>query len=165
MAKPKDIDDYLRTVQDDQRAALQRLRQQLTKLLPKAEECISYSMPAFRTPGGVVAGFLATKKGCSYFPFSGTTLRTVAEATANYSQTKSALHFDPAKGLPLNLVRTLVHARMAEMTARPSAARKAAKNGAAPPRKRAGTAARTPKARDSSPGTSAPLPKQRRERQ
>jgi hypothetical protein len=35
-------------------------------------------MPAFRLDGQVAAGFAATSKGCSYFPFSGTTLKTLA---------------------------------------------------------------------------------------
>jgi hypothetical protein len=61
-------------------------------------------MPAFRFRGKVVTGFAATKSGCSYLPFE------------SYSQTKSALHFDPAKGLPVRLLRKLLCARIAELT-------------------------------------------------
>lgn len=60
------------------------------------------------------AGFLATAKGCSYFPFSGTTLSTLSSELAAYSQTKSALHFDPKRPLPVALVRKLIKARIAE---------------------------------------------------
>jgi hypothetical protein len=63
----------------------------------------------------VVAGFQATKTGCSYYPFSGTTLAAVARFVRAYDQTKSALHFSPDKPLPLTLVRRLIEARMAEM--------------------------------------------------
>jgi hypothetical protein len=35
-------------------------------------------MPAFRVDGQVVAGFRATSTGCSYYPFSGRTLATLA---------------------------------------------------------------------------------------
>ena len=104
---PRDIDDYLKGVSAVQRAALQKLRAQIHALVPGATECISYSMPAFRTEGHVVAGFLATTKGCSYFPFSGTTLDSMTDDLAGYSRTKSGLHFDPARGLPTALLRKL----------------------------------------------------------
>lgn len=113
------IDDYLKGVAPDRRVALQKLREQILKVVPRAEECISYAMPAFRLEGGVVAGFLATTRGCSYFPFSGTTLDGMAAELRAYSRTKSGLHFDPARGLPSALVRKLILARQAEMRLRP----------------------------------------------
>lgn len=117
---PKSIDEYLERVEPVRRAALQKLRKQILTLVKDAEECISYSMPAFRVPGGqVVAGFLATKPGCSYFPFSGTTLDGMASELTAYSRTKSGLHFDPERGLPNTLLRKLIAARRAEIAAYP----------------------------------------------
>lgn len=116
----KSIDEYLEKVEPQRRAALQKLRGQILAVVKDAEECISYSMPAFRVPGGqVVGGFLATKRGCSYFPFSGTTLDDMAGELTAYSRTKSGLHFDPARGLPNALVRKLLVARRAEIEAYP----------------------------------------------
>jgi uncharacterized protein YdhG (YjbR/CyaY superfamily) len=113
-AKPESIDAYLATLPDDRRDALEKLRKTILSILPDADECISYSMPAFRYGGHVVAGFLSTSKGCSYFPFSGTTLATLTDDLKAYGQTKSALHFDPKRGLPVPLVRKLIKARVAE---------------------------------------------------
>jgi uncharacterized protein YdhG (YjbR/CyaY superfamily) len=113
--RPNSIDAYLATIGPERRAALEKLRQTIRSILPDVEECISYSMPAFRYRGRVVAGFLATSKGCSYFPFSGTTLATLAAVLKAYSQTKSALHFDPKHPLPVTLVRKLLKARIAEV--------------------------------------------------
>ena len=112
--KPSTIDAYLATVKGEKRVALDKLRKTIRAIVPKAEECISYLMPAFRLDGRIVAGFAATAKGCSYFPFSGSTLRTLAKEVADYEQTKSSLHFDPAAPLPATLVRKLVKARIAE---------------------------------------------------
>ena len=109
------IDNYLRTVPEDRRGVLEDLRAKIRSVVPDAEECISYGMPAFRLPGGVVAGFQATKNGGSYYAFSGATLATVARFVGAYSQTKSALHFLPDKPLPLTLVRRLIKARLAEI--------------------------------------------------
>jgi uncharacterized protein YdhG (YjbR/CyaY superfamily) len=112
--KPTTIDEYLATVKGEKRAALDKLRKTIRAIVPKAEECISYGIPAFRFNGKVVAGFAATAKGCSYFPFSGSTLGSLAAELEDYDRTKSSLHFDPAKPLPQTLVRKLIKARMAE---------------------------------------------------
>ena len=113
-AGAKTIDAYLATLTGEKRAALVKLRKLLRTLLPTAEECISYGIPAFRVDGTVVAGFAATKQGCSYFPFSGSTLGNLGAELGDYDRTKSSLHFDPKQGLPAALVRKLVRARLAE---------------------------------------------------
>jgi uncharacterized protein YdhG (YjbR/CyaY superfamily) len=107
-------DNYLATITGDKRAALDALRKTIRSIVPRAEECISYGMPAFRLDGRVIAGFKATAKGCSYYPFSGTTLQTLAGDLEGYGKTKSALHFGPDEPLPATLVRKLIKARIAE---------------------------------------------------
>jgi uncharacterized protein YdhG (YjbR/CyaY superfamily) len=108
------IDDYLAHASPSNRALLQELRKTIRSLVSEVEECISYRIPAFRFEGRVIAGFSATSKGCSYYPFSGRTLRTLAKELKGYGQTKSALHFGPEKRLPPSLVRKLLKARIAE---------------------------------------------------
>jgi uncharacterized protein YdhG (YjbR/CyaY superfamily) len=108
------IDDYLATITGAKRNVLDKLRKTIRSVVPRAEECISYRMPAFRLDGRVIAGFQATAKGCSYYPFSGTTLRTLARDLKGYGKTKSALHFHPDEPLPAALVRKLIKARIAE---------------------------------------------------
>lgn len=117
-SKPATIDAYLEGVPPDRRAALRALRRTIHTVLPDAEECISYAMPAFRHRGHVVAGFQATAKGCSYYPFSGATLATLAEELTRYTRTKSALHFTAERPLPASLVRKLLRARIAETRVR-----------------------------------------------
>jgi uncharacterized protein YdhG (YjbR/CyaY superfamily) len=102
----------------EKRAALGKLREAIRSIVSKAEECISYRIPAFRLGGAVVAGFCATAKGCSYFPFSGATLGTLADDLREYDQTKSSIHFHPNKPLPVTLVRKLIKARIAETKSR-----------------------------------------------
>ena len=122
--KIKTIDDYLAVLPTDRRGALQKLRRTIHSIVKDVEECISYSMPAFRHEGHVVAGFMSTAKGCSYYPFSGQTLSSLEPEIAAYSHTKSALHFDPARGLPVTLVRRLLRARIAEARSHKPASRK-----------------------------------------
>jgi uncharacterized protein YdhG (YjbR/CyaY superfamily) len=112
--KPSTIDEYLASVPEDRRRALEDLRTKIRSIVPGAEESISYRIPAFRLHGEVIAGFCATSKGCSYFPFSGSTLKALARDLGRYEQTKSSLHFSAAKPLSTALVRKLIRARVNE---------------------------------------------------
>lgn len=114
MRRDPAIDEYLVTVSATSRALLQKLRKTIHSIVPDVEECISYRMPAFRYRGKIIAGFQATSEGCSYYPFSGTTLKTLADEIEAYGKTKSALHFGPDDPLPASLVRNLLKARIAE---------------------------------------------------
>jgi uncharacterized protein YdhG (YjbR/CyaY superfamily) len=111
---PNSIDGYLKGLPENRRQALKDLRKKILSIIPEAQECISYRMPAFRVNGMVVAGFAATTQGCSYFPFSGSTLKTLGPLVSRYEQTKSSLHFSPEVPLPLTLVRKLIKTRIAE---------------------------------------------------
>jgi uncharacterized protein YdhG (YjbR/CyaY superfamily) len=111
---PTTIDEYLAGLTADKRKALEYLRKAIRSIVPKAEECISYRMPAFRLDGRIVAGFAERSSGCSYYPFSGRTLQTLARELDGYSRTKSALHFDVREPLPKTLLRKLLKARIVE---------------------------------------------------
>lgn len=112
MRREPAIDEYLARVSPRSRALLGHLRKQIHGIVPGVEECISYRIPAFRYAGRIIGGFSATSTGCSYYPFSGTTLETLASDVEGYSRTKSSLHFD--ERLPAALVRKLLEARIAE---------------------------------------------------
>jgi len=117
------IDEYLETVDHVPRATLQKLRQDLHDILPGAEECFSYGLPAIRHDGVVVAAFAAGKKFCSYYPMSGSVLDQVPETSA-YEQTKGSLHFALDRPLPKTLVRKLVRERQKIETLKRSARKK-----------------------------------------
>ena len=109
-----EVDDYLAALPDDQRAALQQLRETILSILPDAQEVMSYGMPGYRIDGEVVAGYAAFRHHLSYFPHSGSVLAELADDVADYKQTKSALHFSTATPLPKALVRKLIRARRAQ---------------------------------------------------
>ena len=45
MARPRTIDEYLATLDDDARRTLESVRASIKKAAPKAEETISYGFP------------------------------------------------------------------------------------------------------------------------
>ena len=91
------------------------LRASILEVVPEAEQCISYGMPAFKVAGKTVAGFAAFKHHLSYLPHSGSVLSTLGDDVSGYEMSKGALRFAIDKPLPKRLVQKLVTARMREL--------------------------------------------------
>ena len=116
--KPQTHDAYLAALPPAQRAALQKLRQTIKSAAPKAEECISYQLCAFRQNGPLVA-YGATKNHCAFYLMSGTTLEKFKDDLQPFETSKGTIRFQPENPLPATLIRKLVKARIAENKARP----------------------------------------------
>jgi len=117
-ARPKTIDEYLAALNDDQRTALEKLRKTIRAVAPKAEECISYGLAAFRLDGRALVAFGARANHCSFFPMSSSTVKTHQRELENYDTSKGTIRFPARKPLPVALVRKLVKSRIAEHEAR-----------------------------------------------
>ena len=117
-AKPKTkvttIDEYLAAVSADKRAALDKLRKTIKAAAPKAEECISYGLAAFRLNGKPLVAFGAGANHCAFYPMSGYTVEAHKDELKNYDTSKGTIRFPADKPLPVALVRKLVKARIAE---------------------------------------------------
>src|SRR5262245_56740707 len=111
--KPKSIDEYLEALSEDKRTALEKLRKTIRAAAPKAEEVISYQLPAFRLNGMLVA-FGATPNHCAFYLMSSTTVEAHKDELKGYDTSKGTIRFSADKPLPVSLVRKLVRARIAE---------------------------------------------------
>src|SRR6267142_4945576 len=111
---PKTIDEYLASVNANHRDALQKIREAIHAVVPKAEECISYGIPAFRLNGRALVFFGAWANHCSFYPGSSTTLKKFLGDLKCFQITKGTIRFSPANPLPTTLVKKLVKARIAE---------------------------------------------------
>jgi len=112
-SKVTTIDEYLAAVSDDKRAALEKLRKAIRSAAPKADECISYQIPAFRFGGRMLVAFGAAANHCSFYPGAFPVAAHKDELKA-YDTSKGTIRFQPDKPLPVALVRKLVKARIAE---------------------------------------------------
>ncbi len=104
----EEIDAYLAALEEPQRSTLRELRRTIQEVVPDAQECISYGLPAFRLDGKVIAGFAALKKHLSYLPHSGSVLPELEEEIAGYESTRGSLHFPLDSPLPKALVKKLI---------------------------------------------------------
>ena len=110
----QEIDQYLGTLDEPKRTTLAQLRDTIVTIVPDAEQCISYGMPAFKLEGKTIAGFAAFKSHLSYLPHSGSVIPQLAKETEGYTKTKGSLHFPVDEPLPKTLVKQLLDVRMAE---------------------------------------------------
>lgn len=110
----QEVDHYLGSLDERKRATLTELRDTIAAIVPDAEQCLSYGLPAFRLRGKTIAGFAAFKSHLSYLPHSGSVIPQLANETDGYTKTKGSLHFPVDTPLPEQLVQKLLATRMAE---------------------------------------------------
>ena len=102
----EEIDAYLASLPEPKRSTLELLRTRILEVIPEAEQCISYAMPAFRVDGVVLAGFAAFKNHLAYLPHSGSVLDKLN--LEGFTQTRGSLHFAVDECLPQELVAELI---------------------------------------------------------
>jgi uncharacterized protein YdhG (YjbR/CyaY superfamily) len=107
-----EVDAYLKSLDEPKRSTLEQLRRDILAVVPQAEQCISYGLPAFRVDGKVVAGFAAFARHLSYLPHSGSVFPELTDELGGYSKSAGALRFPLDQPLPASLVAKLVAVRL-----------------------------------------------------
>ena len=79
---------------EEKRAALERLRKIIKAAAPKAEESITYQIPVFRL-NGMLVGFAAARNHCAFYPCSGSTVATLKDELKAYETSKGTIRFQP----------------------------------------------------------------------
>jgi uncharacterized protein YdhG (YjbR/CyaY superfamily) len=121
--KPQTIGEYLAPLSSEKRGALEKLRRAIRSAAPRAQECISYGIPAFRIDGRLLVAFGAAANHCAFYPGGYPIAAHKGELEA-YDTSKGTIRFPVRSPLPAKLVRKLVKARIAEHASRkPTAAR------------------------------------------
>ncbi len=114
--KPDEVDLYIENAAEPARARLKKIRQTIKKLVPDAEELISYQMPAFKFHGPLVyyaafpkhIGFYATPTGHEEFK----------KELSVYKQGKGSVQFPLDEPLPIELISKIVKFRAKENVAK-----------------------------------------------
>lgn len=109
------VDDYLAAATYDVEPRLIETREVIRRILPDAEETISYNIPTYRQHGVVVVQFAGHSEHTSlnFFPTAGVFAHFEAELTP-YSTSKSAIRFALDKPLPLDLIESITRFRLDE---------------------------------------------------
>lgn len=103
-----DHDAYIAQAPENLRPLLVRLRAQLARALPDADEVIAYKMPGFRLGQSIVAGYAAFSKQCGlYVNPAAVTSHAQDIAAAGLKATKTGVTFSQTQPLPEALVTKL----------------------------------------------------------
>jgi uncharacterized protein YdhG (YjbR/CyaY superfamily) len=108
----KTTDEYIASFPQNVQVALQQTRQAIKDAAPKAQEVISYNMPAFKQ-NGVLVWFAAFKNHIGFFP-KVSALEAFKEKVSGYQTSKGTIRFPLDKPIPVELVKEIVKFRVKE---------------------------------------------------
>ncbi len=118
MEKPKNVAAYLKSLDEEQRAAVQKLRETIAAAAPEAEEGITYSMPGFLLGGKGFVAYAAFNDHYSFFPMSSKAVDAHRDELGPLVTGKGTIQFEYGKRLPTALVKKVVRTRLAEVADR-----------------------------------------------
>ena len=108
MTKADNHDAYIAAAPEPFRTMLERLRAQLSKSLPDAEEVMKYDMPGFQIGDTIVAGYAAFSKQCGLYVHPDA-IAAYAEdiASLKLKATKTGVTFSVSRPITDELVEKL----------------------------------------------------------
>jgi uncharacterized protein YdhG (YjbR/CyaY superfamily) len=108
MTKTDSHDAYIEAAPEQFRTVLGKLRAQLSRALPDAEEVIKYDMPGFQIEDTIVAGYAAFSKQCGLYVDPGAIAAHADEiASFKLKATRTGVTFPAGKPIPDELVEKL----------------------------------------------------------
>ncbi len=112
MIKPVNTDQYISAFPEEIQKILEELRATIKHAAPKAEEVISYGMPAFKL-NGMLVYFAAYKNHFGFYP-TPTGIEAFEKELSIYKGAKGSVQFPVDNALPLKLIAKIVKFRVAE---------------------------------------------------
>lgn len=106
------IDQYHATFPEDVQVLLDEMRETIRKAAPKAEEVISYNMPAFKQ-NSVLVYYAAYKNHIGFYPTPGPMV-AFKDELEKYQTSKGAIQFPIESGISKSLVKKIVKYRIEE---------------------------------------------------
>ena len=101
------IDDYLQTLAQPEREALQHVREVIHQTVSGLEETFAYGMPTFKYRGKNLIHFSAFKDHMSVFP-GGTATTALADKLAGYKTSKGTVQFTLQHPISDNLLVEII---------------------------------------------------------
>jgi uncharacterized protein YdhG (YjbR/CyaY superfamily) len=108
------VDDYIASQPAAVRGILARVRRAIRKGIPRAEEVISYKIPAYKLNGSVVLYFAGWKQHYSLYPAGASILAAFKDELAPYKVEKGTIRFPLSKPVPVKLIERIAKFRAAE---------------------------------------------------
>ena len=105
------VDEYIKKCPPEERVVLQKLRKTIKAAAPKAEEVISYQMPAYKY-NGMLVYFAAWRSHIGFYPAGA--IKAFSKELSGYEVSKGTIRFPLDKPFPFGLISKIVKLRMKE---------------------------------------------------
>ena len=111
----KTIDEYIAAFSKEVQDVLEKIRSAIRESAPKAEEAISYGIPAFRLNGSRGSVYFAGWKNHIGFYPTPSGIEAFKKELAPFKQQKGSVQFPLDKPIPYDLVKKIVRYRVTEI--------------------------------------------------
>jgi uncharacterized protein YdhG (YjbR/CyaY superfamily) len=111
--RARSVDEYIASQPTDVRGALERVRSAIRRAVPRADETISYGIPAYTLHGHVVIYFAGWKKHYSMYPAKGPVAAAFKHDLAPYDVQNGTIRFPLSESVPEHLITRIVKFRAA----------------------------------------------------
>jgi uncharacterized protein YdhG (YjbR/CyaY superfamily) len=116
----KSVDEYIASQPEALKPILERMRGIIRKAVPRAEEVISYGMPAYKMHGRTVIYFAGWKGHCSLYPGNARLVELFKDDLTPYVISKGTIRFPLSQPLPVKLIERIAKFRAKEVAERVS---------------------------------------------
>ena len=114
----KNVGEYIAAQPEAWQAVLRAVRTAIRKALPKAEEVISYKMPAYKLRGAVVLYFAGWKRHYSLYPAGDRLVAAFKDELTQYQVGKGTIRFPLDTPVPSKLIKRIAKFRVNEIAKR-----------------------------------------------
>ncbi len=111
----KSVDEYIASQPESIRGTLERVRGIIRKSAPKAEEVISYQIPAYKLDGERLIYFAGWKEHFSLYPAGARLVAAFKAELAPYKISKGTIRFPLSQPIPAKLIERIVKFRAKEV--------------------------------------------------
>jgi uncharacterized protein YdhG (YjbR/CyaY superfamily) len=111
----KSVDEYIASQPEAMQGVLGRVRSAIRKAVPRAEEVISYNIPAYKLHNRPVLYFAGWKQHYSLYPATGRVAAAFQRELAPYEVTKGTIRFPLSQPVPVKLIGRIAKFRAKEV--------------------------------------------------
>jgi uncharacterized protein YdhG (YjbR/CyaY superfamily) len=115
MAGASSVDEYVASQPKQVRSALERVRSVIRRAVPRAEETISYKIPAYKLNGRIVVYFAAWKEHYALYPGTSRLVPEFKDELARYEVGKGTIRFPFSEPVPAKLIGRIAKFRAKEV--------------------------------------------------
>lgn len=110
----RNVDEYIAAQLENVRISLECVRSAIQKAVPRAEEVISYKIPAYKLNDRIVLYFAGWKSHYSLYPAGETLPAALKDQLSPYQVTRGTIRFPLSEPVPVKLISRIAKLRAKE---------------------------------------------------